>query len=78
MGIFSGITLAGVIFNRVGSERHFERLNNAVQDVEVLGYLPRDADIEMPSRHLGLATAEEMPMSRIQIESLAEKIEKTC
>jgi cobyrinic acid a,c-diamide synthase len=72
----SGITLAGVIFNRVGSERHFERLNNAVQDVEVLGYLPRDADIEMPSRHLGLTTAEEMPMSRIQVESLAEKIEE--
>ena len=72
----SGITLAGVIFNRVGSERHFERLKNAVQDVDVLGYLPRDADIEMPSRHLGLATAEEMPMNRRQVESLAAKIEE--
>ncbi len=72
----SGITLVGVIFNRVGSERHFERLKNAVQDVEVLGYLPRDADIEIPSRHLGLVTAEELPMSRLQVESLAEKIEK--
>lgn len=72
----SGITLAGVIFNRVGSDRHYERLKKAVQDVEVLGYLPRDADIEIPSRHLGLNTAEEMPMSRIQVESLAAKMEE--
>jgi cobyrinic acid a,c-diamide synthase len=71
----SGIRLAGVIFNRVGSERHYERLKKSVQDVEVLGYIPRDADIEMPSRHLGLTTADEMPMSRRQVELLAEKIE---
>ncbi|MGO9377582.1 MAG: cobyrinate a,c-diamide synthase [Dissulfurispiraceae bacterium] len=72
----SGITLAGVIFNRVGSVRHFERLKNAVQDVDVLGYVPRDGDIEMPSRHLGLTTADEMPMSRRQVELLAAKIEE--
>ncbi len=72
----SGVRLAGVIFNRVGSERHFERLKRAVQDVEVLGYLPRDSEIEMPSRHLGLATAEEMPISRQQVSSLAALIEK--
>ena len=72
----SGVRLAGVIFNRVGSERHFERIKNAVQDVEVLGYLPRDTAIEMPSRHLGLATAEEMPITRQQVGSLAALIEK--
>jgi cobyrinic acid a,c-diamide synthase len=72
----SGVTLAGVIFNRVGSVRHFERLRNAVRDAEVLGYLPRDTGIEMPSRHLGLATAEEMPMTRHQVGALAAMIEK--
>jgi cobyrinic acid a,c-diamide synthase len=72
----SGVRLAGVIFNRVGSERHFERIKSAVQDVEVLGYLPRDTAIEIPSRHLGLATAEEMPMTRQQVGSLAALIEK--
>ena len=71
----SGVALAGVIFNRVGSTRHFERLKNAVRDVEVLGYLPRDAGIEMPSRHLGLTTAEEVPLTRIQVEALASMIE---
>ncbi len=67
----SGVKLAGVIFNRVGSARHYDRLRNAVRDAEVLGYLPRDRDIEMPSRHLGLATVEEVPMTRHQVGSLA-------
>ncbi|HMK56454.1 MAG TPA: cobyrinate a,c-diamide synthase [Dissulfurispiraceae bacterium] len=72
----SGVKLAGVIFNRVGSARHYERLKNSVQrDVEVLGYVLRDADVEMPSRHLGLATADEMPMTRIQVEALASQVE---
>lgn len=72
----SGVTLAGVIFNRVGSERHYQRLVSAVSGVEVLGYLPRTRDIEIASRHLGLATAEEEPITRIQVEALAALVEK--
>ncbi|HTZ17038.1 MAG TPA: cobyrinate a,c-diamide synthase [Dissulfurispiraceae bacterium] len=71
----SGVALAGVIFNRVGSARHFERLKNSVRDIEVLGYLPRDTGIEMPSRHLGLTTADEVPMTRLQVDSLGAMTE---
>ena len=72
----SGVRLAGVILNRVGSERHFERIKSAVQDAEVLGYLPREAEIGISSRHLGLATADEAPMTRQQVGLLSAKIEK--
>ncbi len=72
----TGVRLTGVIFNRVGSERHFERIKSAVLDVEVLGFLPRNTEIGMPSRHLGLATAEEVPMTRQQVVSLSALIEK--
>lgn len=64
----------GVIFNRVASEHHYERLCAAVQDVPVLGYLPRDVHFEIPHRHLGLVVAEEEPVSTANLGKLVESI----
>ncbi|GAB4414887.1 MAG: cobyrinate a,c-diamide synthase [Thermodesulfovibrionales bacterium] len=69
-------SIRGVIFNRVASERHYERLKNSVHDVPVLGYLPRDLNFEIPHRHLGLAVAEENPIAKENIERLADTILK--
>ncbi|MGK8491211.1 cobyrinate a,c-diamide synthase [Nocardia asiatica] len=57
----SGVRLGGVILNRVGSERHDQVLRAACDRVglPVLGSLPRLAELEMPSRHLGLIPAVE-------------------
>ncbi|WP_244467167.1 cobyrinate a,c-diamide synthase [Nocardia vulneris] len=57
----SGIRLGGVILNRVGSERHDQVLRAACDRVglPVLGSLPRMAELEVPSRHLGLIPAVE-------------------
>ncbi|WP_067853955.1 cobyrinate a,c-diamide synthase [Nocardia shimofusensis] len=57
----SGIRLGGVILNRVGSERHEQVLRAACARVglPVLGALPRMAELEVPSRHLGLIPAVE-------------------
>lgn len=66
--------VAGIIFNRVASERHFKRLKNSVRGVEVLGYLPRDLKFEIPHRHLGLTVAEENPISDEAIERLADAV----
>ncbi len=65
---------AGVIFNRVASERHYKRLKESIQDIPVLGYLPRDLEFKIPHRHLGLVVAEEIPMSIKDIEMLAEAL----
>jgi cobyrinic acid a,c-diamide synthase len=67
---------AGVIFNRVASENHYNRLKESVRDVPVLGYLPRDLDFEIPHRHLGLKTAEEEPIPAEGINSLADAVMK--
>jgi cobyrinic acid a,c-diamide synthase len=66
--------LAGVIFNRVASERHFKRLRDSVQDVAVLGYLPRNLEFRIPHRHLGLVVAEESPIDTSEIDKLADSI----
>jgi cobyrinic acid a,c-diamide synthase len=55
------VRVAGVILNRVGSERHEAVLRAACDEVglPVLGALPRRAELAVPSRHLGLVTAAE-------------------
>ncbi|TDZ45870.1 Cobyrinic acid A,C-diamide synthase [Mycobacteroides franklinii] len=57
----AGIRIAGVILNRVGSERHREILTAAADRAGlcVFGALPRAEELSVPSRHLGLVTAVE-------------------
>ncbi|MEJ2122466.1 MAG: cobyrinate a,c-diamide synthase [Alphaproteobacteria bacterium] len=56
-----GLDVAGVVFNRVGSEGHARTLEAACKDrpQALLGYLPRDEALALPERHLGLVQASE-------------------
>ena len=55
------VKFAGVIANRIGSERHAQMLFEALpKNVPGLGWLPRDAEIALPERHLGLLPACEL------------------
>jgi cobyrinic acid a,c-diamide synthase len=53
--------IVGVILNRVGSARHEQVLRQACEQagVPVLGAIPRTAELELPTRYLGLVTAVE-------------------
>jgi cobyrinic acid a,c-diamide synthase len=55
------VRIAGVILNRVGSDRHEAVLRQACEHagVQVLGAIPRSDELTVPSRHLGLITAVE-------------------
>lgn len=52
------ISIAGVILNRVASDRHESILRCALGD-KILGCLRHDDSLVLPSRHLGLVQAEE-------------------
>ncbi|MGQ9836649.1 MAG: cobyrinate a,c-diamide synthase [Cyanobacteriota bacterium] len=56
------LKIAGVILNRVASERHGQILQQAVASlrIPVLGQFPRREDLQLPSRHLGLVPVEEL------------------
>jgi cobyrinic acid a,c-diamide synthase len=56
-----GVRIAGVVLNRVGSERHRALVEDAidVSGIPVLGVVPRDPALTMPDRHLGLVQAQE-------------------
>lgn len=55
------MNVAGVICNRVGSEKHALWVTQAVESIglPVLGCLPRSEALQIPERHLGLHTAIE-------------------
>jgi len=69
------VNLAGLILNRVGSERHLDLLQRSLDLLEmpIIGALPRKADISLPSRHLGLTMGFE---SEHDLESLANFVEE--
>jgi len=71
------VNVAGVIFNRVGSEHHEQLLREAIEPLEipVLGALRRDERIATPERHLGLVPAGEREAgARAALGALAEAI----
>lgn len=54
---YKEIDVVGAVFNFVASESHYAFLRQACEDVgmESFGYLPKQEEVEIPSRHLGLS-----------------------
>jgi cobyrinic acid a,c-diamide synthase len=74
------LNVAGVIFNRIGSPGHLQYLRDAMAanlpDVAVWGGIPRDQQVHLPERHLGLVMASEMPLDDQWLETLRQMAEK--
>jgi cobyrinic acid a,c-diamide synthase len=71
---FGSVRLAGVILNRVGSDRHEQILRDACEEVgtPVLGALRRADAVAAPSRHLGLVPAvERAAEAQASVDALA-------
>mgnify|MGYP006281530159 CR=1 FL=1 len=71
------ISIAGVILNKVGSERHRRLVTDAIArtGVPVLGAIPRDATVTLPERHLGLVQAGETAGLEAMLERMADLVE---
>lgn len=70
------IRVAGVILNKVASERH-RRLAAAGMDkigLPVFGALPREASLILPERHLGLVQAGETEDLHQRLDALADAV----
>ncbi len=70
------IRIAGVVLNKVGSERHLRLVREAVEatGIPVLGALTRDAALSLPERHLGLVQARETQNLDALTDAFADKI----
>ncbi|MFB2983920.1 cobyrinate a,c-diamide synthase [Microseira sp. BLCC-F43] len=67
------IKLAGVVLNRVGSDRHLQLLKDALEPLQIpiLGVLRRQDNISIPDRHLGLVPTGELSQLDGIIDQLA-------
>jgi cobyrinic acid a,c-diamide synthase len=74
------VRLAGVIFNNVGSDHHAALLREALAahcpGIACFGCIPRDESLVIASRHLGLVTADDNPLSDRFIGQLADMAER--
>ncbi|MFD8077050.1 cobyrinate a,c-diamide synthase [Streptomyces sp. NPDC059718] len=75
------VRVAGVILNKVGSDRHEELLRDALDGagVPVLGALRRDTAVGTPSRHLGLVPVAERRADAVDaVRALAARVREGC
>jgi cobyrinic acid a,c-diamide synthase len=73
------VHIAGVVLNRVASERHRRLAADSVEAISlpVVGAIMRDPALALPERHLGLVQASEHAAIEEFIERLADVIEKS-
>ncbi|MEU6386887.1 cobyrinate a,c-diamide synthase [Streptomyces bauhiniae] len=77
----TGVRIGGVILNKVGSSRHESLLREALDEagVPVLGVLRRAAQVETPSRHLGLVpVAERGAAATSAVAAMAAQVSAGC
>jgi cobyrinic acid a,c-diamide synthase len=73
------VRIAGVVFNQLGSAGHYGLLREALAQAgcaPAVGYLPREASLRIPERHLGLYTAHEDVLSKPALDHLASLMEQ--
>jgi cobyrinic acid a,c-diamide synthase len=71
------VKLAGVVLNRVGSDRHLQLLKDALESINIpiLGILRRQQGITIPDRHLGLVPTAELTNLKTLFAQLANLAE---
>jgi len=71
------VEIAGLILNRVGSERHLSLLQEALKPlgIPILAALPRKSEISLKSRHLGLTMGFE---GHHDLDALADFVEENA
>src|SRR6266536_47915 len=75
------VDVAGVVLNRVGSQRHDGLLRQALEPlgIPVLGVLRRHVALSTPERHLGLVpAAERRAAARRTVAELAAAVAEAC
>lgn len=71
------VRIAGVILNRVGSPKHTQMLQDAIESetgIPVVGALARDETLHLPERHLGLIPTAEPGRWQAWLDHARERI----
>ncbi|MDL2261460.1 cobyrinate a,c-diamide synthase [Methanimicrococcus sp. OttesenSCG-928-J09] len=68
------VHIAGVILNKIGSPRHLDLIKGALDGkIPIVGALPRNPDITVPERYMGLHLPEEDNLDFTQLANFVEE-----
>jgi cobyrinic acid a,c-diamide synthase len=73
----TNIKIAGVILNYVSGMRHEKKLRDAVEqycEIPVVGSIPRDADLLIAERHLGLIPSSETDEAESAVKRIGRRL----
>jgi cobyrinic acid a,c-diamide synthase len=74
---FDNVNIQGIIINNIGSERHIKLIRDSLHEAGIktplIGALPRNRELSIPSRHLGLHMAEENVQDTSLLGAFIEK-----
>ncbi|MBI5938162.1 MAG: cobyrinate a,c-diamide synthase [Betaproteobacteria bacterium] len=71
------VNFAGVILNKVAGPRHEDKLRGSIErytDLKIIGSLPRQRELEIVERHLGLIPGNEAHEAEAKIEAIAAQV----
>lgn len=74
------VNIAGVIINKVSGQVHYDLLKEAIErdtEIKCYGYLKKNLNINLESRHLGLIPSGEVANLENKLNELADMIEET-
>lgn len=79
-GFRADVRIAGVILNKVGSDRHETMLRQALEKIRmpVVAVVRKDAMLALPERHLGLVQAGEHAALEEFIDYAADAVSEEC
>jgi cobyrinic acid a,c-diamide synthase len=71
------VNIMGIILNNIGSDRHVnlikDSLTTAGINIPVIGAVPKNKDLSIPSRHLGLEMAHEKNNNTVELANFIEQ-----
>ncbi|AKL93571.1 cobyrinic acid A,C-diamide synthase CobB [Clostridium aceticum] len=74
------VDIKGIIINNVSGEKHYSILKEVIErdtDTKCIGYLNKNVNIELKSRHLGLIPCGEVPELQKKVDEVVEMVEET-
>ena len=72
------LNIYGVIANGVASVRHRDLITDSMpSDIKLLGCVPKQPDVALPERHLGLVNPSEIDDIEFRLDALAKSLEGT-
>lgn len=74
------VNIAGIIINNISGKMHYELLKEAIErdtGIACIGYLNKNSNVKLESRHLGLIPCKEVPQLEEKTEEIVDMVEET-